>query len=101
MSGIAGVWSFVDQRIDSTLLAPMLQRLAHRGSREGTWGEGEIALGSRLLWTTPESFHERLPLQRGAYVITADARIDNRSELFSALNLSAPSQMITDSELIF
>jgi asparagine synthase (glutamine-hydrolysing) len=56
-----------------------------------------------MLWTTPESPAEQLPLvsSSGDLVITADARIDNRDELISALGLTdrRPAQ-ITDSELI-
>src|SRR4029077_18563520 len=56
-----------------------------------------------LLWTTPESLHEKLPVAsaNGGFVITADARIDNRGELIAALGLSDRSgDQITDSALI-
>jgi asparagine synthase (glutamine-hydrolysing) len=56
-----------------------------------------------MLWTTPESLREELPLvdKTGDLVITADARIDNRKELIDALGLSLrPSEQISDSELI-
>jgi asparagine synthase (glutamine-hydrolysing) len=54
-----------------------------------------------MLWTTPESLQEKLPLQRGRRVITADARIDNREELISAVGWSGYlAHEITDSELI-
>jgi asparagine synthase (glutamine-hydrolysing) len=56
-----------------------------------------------MLWTTPESLHEKQPLfnQSGDVVITADARIDNRKELITALDVNgeAPGS-ITDSQLI-
>jgi len=40
-----------------------------------------------MLWTTPESLLELLPLvnQTGDLAITADAHIDNRDELIAAL----------------
>jgi asparagine synthase (glutamine-hydrolysing) len=57
-----------------------------------------------MLWTTPESLHEKLPLvnHAGNLAITADARIDNREELITALTLNGYSsfQPINDSALI-
>jgi asparagine synthase (glutamine-hydrolysing) len=56
-----------------------------------------------MLWTTPESLHEKLPLtnKSGDLTITADARIDNRDELISTLNYNGrPRETITDSEII-
>jgi len=43
-----------------------------------------------MLWTTPESLQEKLPLanKSGDLVITADVRIDNRDELIPALNFN-------------
>ena len=72
-------------------------------TESGLWSDGSIGLGHRMLWTTPESLHEKQPLlnQSGDLVITADARIDNREELIAALDLTdrAPYS-ITDSQLI-
>ena len=78
----------------------MVDSLAHRGSDgTGLWSDGYIGLGHRMLWTTPESLHEKLPLlnQTGDLVITADARIDNREELIAALGLNgdAPARSQT------
>jgi asparagine synthase (glutamine-hydrolysing) len=56
-----------------------------------------------MLWTTPESLNEELPLEdcRGDLVITADARIDNREELVGALSLGDRlREEISDSDLI-
>ena len=64
---------------------------------------GTIGLGHRMLWTTPGSLNEKLPLSNasGDLIITADARIDNRDELIEALDLNGRlRQTITDSELI-
>lgn len=84
--------------------ARMLAALEHRGPDGGSlWVEGPVALGHRMLRTTPESFHEQLPLavRSCALVITADARIDNRDELFALLDLQdRPAHTIADSELI-
>jgi asparagine synthase (glutamine-hydrolysing) len=54
-----------------------------------------------MLWTTPESFRERLPLTKGPATLIADARIDNRSELIETLGLEPRGgEPITDAELI-
>jgi asparagine synthase (glutamine-hydrolysing) len=82
----------------------MVVVLAHRGpDGTGIWNKDFIGLGHRMLWTTPESLHEKLPLvsQTGDLVLTADARIDNRDELISRLGLTDhPSGEIADSQLI-
>ena len=79
----------------------MTDSLAHRGpDAAGTWHAGGVGLGHRLLWTTPESRVERLPLASsdGRRVLTADARIDNRDALFDALDIT--TNAVTDGALI-
>lgn len=104
MSGIVGIYYLNDRPVERQNLRRMVNILAHRGP-DGVdiWYSGSIGLGHRMLWTTPESLVEKLPLvdSTGKIVITADARIDNRSELISTLNLNdRPLPKITDSELI-
>jgi asparagine synthase (glutamine-hydrolysing) len=81
----------------------MLQTLAHRG-RDGmhTWQEGGTGFGHAMLYTTPESLHETLPLSNaaGTITLTADARIDNREELLRALRLRSTPELLSDSALI-
>src|SRR5262245_20600165 len=80
----------------------MVASVAHRGpDASGSWCQGAVGLGHRMLWTTPESLSEKLPLanQAGDLAITADARIDNRDELTAALGLP-PHSGVTDSMLI-
>ena len=104
MSAIAGLYLRDGRPVERGTLESMTTRLAHRGpDGSGVWSGGPVGLGHRLLWTTPESLHEQLPLisKSGDLVITADARIDNRDELITALGLSRWSHgEITDSELI-
>jgi asparagine synthase (glutamine-hydrolysing) len=82
----------------------MLTSLAHRGpDGVGVWHNGPIGLGHRMLWTTPESLQETLPLasKTGNLVLTADARIDNRDALIDTLGFdNRPPREISDSELI-
>ncbi|MGH9900717.1 MAG: lasso peptide isopeptide bond-forming cyclase [Pyrinomonadaceae bacterium] len=88
MSAIAGVYCLDGRPASPDLLEEMLTSLAHRGpDGSGLWCGGPTGLGQRMLRTTPESFSEKLPFYDGArrLAITADARIDNRRELISAL----------------
>jgi asparagine synthase (glutamine-hydrolysing) len=102
VSGIVGILNLDGRPAEHRDLQRMTDLIAYRGpDGSGVWTEGPAGLGHRMLWTTPESLHERLPLSihDGALEITSDARLDNRGELFSALNLP-PSAETTDSELI-
>ncbi len=104
MSGIAGIYHPDGQLVEPEHLGRMVDILAHRGADGADiWCEGSVGLGHRMLWTTPESLLEKLPLvnQAGNLAITADARIDNRDELIPALELSdLPAEKITDSQII-
>lgn len=104
MSAIAGVYNTDGKPVDKGDLNRMLDSLAHRGSDgAGVWIESAVGVGHRMRWTTPESLHEKQPFlhRSGDFIITADARIDNREELIANLNLTggAPAS-ITDSQLI-
>ena len=104
MSAIFGIYYLEGRPVDRTDLERMLESLAHRGSDGADlWSEGPVGLGHRMLWTTPESVHEKLPLlnHTGDVVLTADARIDNRDELLAVLGLTAcPPAQVADSQLI-
>ncbi len=104
MSAITGIYYLDARPVDCADLGRMVDTLAHRGpDRADVWFEESVGLGHRMLWTTPESLLEKLPWvnQTGDFVITADARIDNRDELIAALGLSdRPTEKITDSQLI-
>lgn len=89
MSGIVGIYYLDGRPVDPADLTRMVDTLTHRGpDGSGTWHDGPVGLGHRMLWTTQESLHERLPLTsaNGRYTITTDARIDNREELASVLS---------------
>ncbi len=80
----------------------MLESLRHRGPDGARMLETDGAtLGNLMLHYTPESCFEEMPLVYHHWVITADARIDNRKELYTLLNIS-PSEhsKICDSLLI-
>lgn len=101
MSGLCALAHFDGHPADHAQLESMNAALAHRGPHAaGLWLDGPAGLGQRLLWATPESLHERLPLASpdGRLVITADARIDNRAELLALLGLEDPA--LADSAII-
>lgn len=104
MSGIFGIYHRDGRFIKREILIKMSNTLEHRGTDEsGLWCDDSVGLGNRLLRSTPESMLEQQPLveQSGDYVITADARLDNREELFSLLNLQEASRAtLWDSQLI-
>jgi asparagine synthase (glutamine-hydrolysing) len=102
MSAIAGIFYLDRQPVERDHLSKMLDILAHRGSDGANiWCGDNVGFIHRMLWTTPESLLETLPLEKDNLVITADARIDNRDELISQLQLNhSPSEKIVDSDLI-
>lgn len=104
MSAIAGIY-YLDGRIaDSAALERMSAALSHRGpDASGVWTEKHAGMIHRMLWTTPESLVETLPLTSACrrFVITAEARIDNRGELLAALGFAGQTNReIADSEII-
>ena len=104
MSGIFGVYYFEDRLVKPEVLQQMSDLLKHRGlDGADIWHKNKIGLGHRLLWTTPESLLEKQPLADDDenLILTADARIDNREELISRLDLNdLPAEKITDAQLI-
>jgi asparagine synthase (glutamine-hydrolysing) len=62
MSGIAGIYYLDGRPVERTDVERMVDSIAHRGpDGSGVWTEGSVGLGHRMLWTTPESLHEKLP----------------------------------------
>ena len=78
----------------------MLERRGPEGTN--TWRDRPIGLGHTLLATTPELLFERQPLAHKdtGCVISADVRLDNRSELLDAFKLNDRHESIGDAELI-
>ncbi|MEO1400423.1 MAG: lasso peptide isopeptide bond-forming cyclase [Cyanobacteria bacterium J06635_1] len=120
MSGIVGIVSLKGHTVSQTDLTAMLDTLAHRGTDGvNSWLKGTVGMGHRMLWSTPESLLETLPLVKPPkssakdleqdatedltenLVLTADARIDNRDELLTELDLgNRPLEKIPDSDFI-
>ncbi|HVM77647.1 MAG TPA: asparagine synthetase B [Stellaceae bacterium] len=67
------------------------------------WSGGDIAVGRRLFQLLPEDLLDRQPLSSsdGRFVLVADVRLDNREELFGALNIAAPhAAQMSDAALL-
>ena len=82
-----------------------MQTAIHYWGPDGssTWCQGSIGLGHLMLHNTAESLHESLPIccATTGTVLTASARLDNRSDLFNALKVPPSEQaLLSDSELI-
>ena len=87
MSGIVGIIQREGAPVDRGLLQALTHFLSFRGpdAREVWIGES-AGFGHALLRTTRESLNERQPASlNGQFWITADARIDARSELVGEL----------------
>lgn len=105
MSAICGIVSFCGEDSVSEIdLNSMVTSLAHRGSDGSqTWIENSIGLGQQMIDITPESVKEILPFHKSdnKLTIVADSRIDNRADLFTALDIPKQQQNnYTDNYLI-
>jgi asparagine synthase (glutamine-hydrolysing) len=90
MSGIYGIINLKNQPVDKHQLDKMKAQLLHRGlDGNAQWLENNAGLGHLKLEITPESEYEKLPLEYKQWVITADARIDNRNQLDTPLSIQA------------
>lgn len=103
MSAIVGAYLLDGRKAKEHRLERMVHTMPHRGPDGArVWLGGAVGLGHGALHTTPESLHEVLPLhsEDAGLAITADARIDNRSDLIARLGLERGRDVVTDSELV-
>jgi asparagine synthase (glutamine-hydrolysing) len=104
MSSIFGIVQFDQRPIDPANLQIMQEKLNHwNADDKNIWHNGSVGLGHLMLYNTPESLEERLPLHDALseLTITADARIDNRDELFEKLGIEhSLRKAMPDSTLI-
>ncbi len=102
MSGIFGVFNRNVKSVDKEIVNGMFDAMSYWSPDEhDVWIGRAVVLGHTMLWNTPESKYEHLPLSHEAYVLTMDARIDNRDELVKDLELPDRSlEEIGDSEFV-
>lgn len=102
MSGFFGIFNRNGKAVEKNIVDDMLEAMSYWDPDEkDVWMDGPVALGHAMLWNTPESKYEHLPLQEDVTVLTMDARIDNREELAKEIELpDRPMTEIGDSEFI-
>jgi len=105
VSGIYGVVALDGAPVARETLAPMAAAMSFYGpDGHGQWCGESAGLGHLMLHVAPESLSERQPASLRAaphLIIAADARIDNRDELFDALGVPrAGRDQTPDSSLI-
>ena len=105
LSGIVVVFNLDGAPVDPELLGRMAEAAAYRGPDGIRYRvDGNVGLAHLALNSTPESLQESQPLcsADGMLCLTADARVDNRDELYSTLTASGHLQGkdATDADLI-
>lgn len=104
MGAICGVFCIDGSKVSEEISSIMMDKLSsYRVDDVATWNNKELFLGCAVQYITPESKLENLPYfdKEAGLVITADAIIDNRRELFSLMNVPELKwSTITDSQLI-
>lgn len=104
MSVIFGLCNFKGAPVNEQDILAMAHRLNHwNADRKNTLTSGTVAFGHLMFYNTPQSLSEQLPWHSTSpeFTITADARLDNRGELFSKLNISErDNHTLPDSTLI-
>ena len=102
MSGIFGIFDRNGKPVEEKTVNTLLDAVSYWDPDEkDTYMDAPIVLGHAMLWNTPESKYEHFPLKKDAYVLTMDARLDNREELLKELELpDRPLEEIGDSEFI-
>lgn len=87
MSGIVGILNLDHAPVDSALLTQMTDSIKYRGpDTQEIWVDVDAGFGHTMLRTTFEAATERQPLTiNRKFWLTADARIDGRSNLIREL----------------
>ncbi|WP_040952945.1 asparagine synthase-related protein [Gorillibacterium massiliense] len=104
MSAISAIFQFNQQPLPQEDCTKLLEAMEDIPVDDiGVWQQHPIFLSSHTQWITPESVNDDQPRydSERKLAITADAIIDNRSELFQLLQVAPDRQRdISDSELI-
>ncbi len=104
MSAIAVILNLDGAPVEHAILEDMAQQVAKLGPDGINYlYQDNIGLAYLALNSTPEALHETQPLEseEKRYLLVADARIDNRSELLAILHRHLPNkQVLTDPDII-
>ena len=90
MSGIFGLIHLDGSPVPFESLQSMRAAMASWGPDGGhIWNDGSAGLGSLVLFNTPQALRERVPIESSrGFILTAEARLDNRPELIHDLGIS-------------
>lgn len=103
MSGVYGILDLSGNSVSKADLQKMKDAMNYWGpDKNGLWMDGHIGIGNLLLHSTNESLYEDLPLVSNdeSVVLSCAARIDNRKELASVLDVDFNDPKIPDSHYI-
>jgi asparagine synthase (glutamine-hydrolysing) len=104
MSAIAGIYHGSKEPINREYIEGIMGNLKQFPADDiQVWHKENVFLGCHAQWITPESVGEQLPFYdyERQLIITADAIIDNRSELFDRLQVEREQRKrMPDSKLI-
>jgi asparagine synthase (glutamine-hydrolysing) len=102
MSAIFGIIDFEGRPLQDEWIRSMQTDLAHRGpDGQGLYREESVALGHMLLQVTPESVYDKSPYEEDGFVITANARLDERDAIMDRLGITGEERdRITDPLLL-
>ncbi|MFN7250070.1 MAG: asparagine synthase-related protein [Anaerobacillus sp.] len=101
MAAITGIIHFNNKPVPSDHVSNMMKVLnKYPADDVQVWIEDSVFLGCHNQWITPEAIGEKVPYfdYQRKLVITADAIIDNREELYTKLNIHIND--LPDSHLI-
>ncbi len=102
MSAIFGILDLQGRPVNLAWIKSMQEDLVHRGpDGHGLYKEHSLVFGHQLLQVTPESIYDKSPFEEDGFVITANARLDERDVLMDRLNITeAEREKTTDSMLL-
>jgi asparagine synthase (glutamine-hydrolysing) len=104
MSAICGIFYLDGRPVLKEISQAMLKKFSmYPSDQVAAWQKDSVFLGCHAQRVTPQSINETLPLadESTGLVITADAIIDNRDELFALFKIPLQEQdSIPDSRLI-
>ncbi|HEX2995318.1 MAG TPA: hypothetical protein VHP14_10855, partial [Anaerolineales bacterium] len=103
MSAFAVIFERSNTPVKPGVLERVMNRLRHRGpDGSDLLLLDRIHMGHWHFWTTPEDVGERQPLALNGlpFTVVFDGRIDNRSDLISALALPVDGRELSDAALV-
>lgn len=90
MSGLCGIYNLDGSPVDRGMLASMMDSMAGWGpDGKETYFHKNVGLGHLMLYNTPESLKDKLPLicNESGLTIIASVRLDNRDDLYELFSV--------------